>query len=390
LRFRGLKFSAWIYSFRAPRSYTGEDTVEFHIPGNPLLARMLLDELISRGARQADPGEFTARAYFNGRIDLSQAEGVAAAIAAGSESELRAARQLLAGELARRVKPAMDSLADTLALVEVGIDFSEEEVEFLSAQQIQSRIDAILKLLDDLLRDSARLERLHHTPQFVLVGRPNAGKSTLLNALAGTERAVVSPHAGTTRDALSADVTLPRGMIHLIDVAGISEVQPTDSIDRQMHERAILTLRAADRVVLVQDPAEPGPLNLERLPDLVVCSKADLLTPSACPLPGYREREQELAVSAHTGYNMNEFRRRLDELAFGTSTGNTLALNARHVQAIHDARDALTRAADRIADGPEFLAVDLREALDALGAILGQLTPDDVLGRIFSTFCIGK
>src|SRR4051812_41404643 len=237
LRFSNLEIVGWVYSFRAPHSYTGEDTVEFHIPGNPLLVRLLVDELIRFGARAADPGEFTARAYFNGRLDLSQAEGIAATIAASSDAELRAARQLLAGELARRVKPAMDSLADTLALVEVGIDFSEEDVEFLTANQIGSRLDAIDQLLNDLMRDTARLERLHHTPQFVLMGRPNAGKSTLLNALAGQDRAVVSPHAGTTRDALSAEVALSRGMIRLIDVAGIAEAGSSDDIERQMRER---------------------------------------------------------------------------------------------------------------------------------------------------------
>src|SRR5207248_1484978 len=266
------EFSSWIYVFRAPHSYTGEDTIEFHIPGNPLLARMLLDELIKLGARRADPGEFTARAYFNGRLDLSQAEGVAATIAASSDAELRAARQLLADELARRVKPALDSLADALALIEVGIDFSEEEVEFISGDEIRARLDLIDRTLDDLLRDSARLERLHHTPQFVLVGRPNAGKSTLLNALAGEHRAVVSPHAGTTRDALCADVTLARGIIQMIDVAGIDQpADPVDSIATQMQSRAHATIESADRVILIQDCLDDSTKpSLARAPDLVV------------------------------------------------------------------------------------------------------------------------
>src|SRR5687768_16434231 len=178
LRFSALTVPAWLYVFRAPRSYTGEDLVEFHLLGNPLLARMLLDALVANGARPADPGEFTARAYFNGRIDLTEAEGVAATIAAGGEQELRAARQLLAGELARRLRPATDLIAETLALVEVGIDFSDEDVSFLSAVQVSQRAAHADDMLRELLDGSARFERLTHEPQVVLVGRPNAGKST--------------------------------------------------------------------------------------------------------------------------------------------------------------------------------------------------------------------
>jgi tRNA modification GTPase len=201
-------------------------------------------------------------------------------------------------------------------------------------------------------------------------------------------------------------------MIRLIDVAGISEIEQSNDIERQMHEQALKTLRAADRVVLVQEPGDRTPLNLGRAPDLVVNSKAELLTPSPCtqgegggegssrhcekmhplpnPLPAYREREQEvLRVSVHTGQNMNLLRHRLDELAFGTSTTSTLAINARHTQAIQVARQSLDRARNE-STGPELLASDLRDALDSLGEILGQVTPDDVLGRIFSTFCIGK
>jgi tRNA modification GTPase len=388
LRFSNLDVQSWIYLFRAPHSYTGEDTIEFHLPGNPLLARMLLDALVRLGARRADPGEFTARAYFNGRLDLSQAEGVAATIAASCDAELRAARQLLAGELARRVKPALDSIADALALIEVGIDFSEEDVEFISADQIRARLDNVDGILSELMRDSARLERLHHTPQFVLVGRPNAGKSTLLNALAGEYRAVVSPDAGTTRDALSADVTLARGVIRMIDIAGIEETtRADDSIAAQMQSRARQTIESADRVIVVQDCLDDSTQPpLPRAPDLVVFTKLDLLDAT-------EEQNASVSntlVSAHTGQNIDALRDRLDELAFGASTESTLALNARHVHAIHDTQAALARARERLPDGAELIAAELREALDALGAILGQVTPDDVLGRIFAGFCIGK
>ncbi|HEX5243860.1 MAG TPA: tRNA modification GTPase [Tepidisphaeraceae bacterium] len=395
LRVGELKFPAWVYLFGAPRSYTGEDLVEFHLPGNPLLAQMTLQQLLRAGARLADAGEFTARAYFNGRIDLTEAEGIAATIHASNQQELSAARQLMAGELLRRVEPIIDEVAHTLALVEAGIDFSDEDVSFLSPQQASERIAKADRALEDLLRDSARFERLSHEPTFVLVGRPNAGKSTLLNALAGQERAIVSPVPGTTRDVLSAPITLARGVIHLIDVAGIEHAdeppQKTvhDShrhIHRQMQEHAIRAARTADRLILLRDitQSDADPM-LPRPPDLAVLTKADLADP-ACELRG-----SYLAVSARNGTGINELRAVLDELAFGaTASSAKLALNARHVQSIEEARTALSQAANQTSATPELLAMELREALDALGRIAGRVTPDDVLGRVFSTFCIGK
>jgi tRNA modification GTPase len=386
LQFRGLVLPAWVYRFAAPRSVTGEDVVELHIPGNPLLARMLLDELIHFGARQAEAGEFTARAYFNGRMDLAEAEGVAATIAAQSERELAAARQLLSGELARRLRPLMDSIAQMLALIEVGIDFTEEDVTFLTDGQIHERINQADKSLADLLAQSSRFERLSHEPQIVLVGRPNAGKSTLLNALAGHERAVVSHEAGTTRDAIWAHVRLPRGRVRLIDVAGIEPPGSSNEIARQMQERALSAIEQADAILLVQDSTDPAaPLPLPRSADLRIATKLDLGPPHV---------PADVAISAQTGENLDDLIARLDRLAFGptVATGASLALNARHVQAITESRESLARCREQLVAGAghEILAMDLRETLDCLGAILGSVTPDDVLGKIFAGFCIGK
>ncbi len=397
---RQMVFPAWVYLFRAPRSYTGEDVVELHLPGNPLLARLMLETLLAAGARQAEAGEFTARAYFNGRLDLAEAEGVAALVSASNESERRAARQLLAGELARRLTPIMDQLAETLALLEVEIDFSDEDVTFLPRAEVAQRIDGLRGALRRLVSESSRFERLSHEPRIVLIGRPNAGKSTLLNALAGKERAVVSPVAGTTRDVLSAVVELRSGRVVLLDVAGVEvsaapapagpDAPALAAIEQEMRRKALAAVQEADRVVLVQDdPA--AEIELPVAPDLVVWTKADLRQyPPA-------DDDTAIHISARSGHGMDRLRERLNELAFGEEAGHpssgggeTLALNARHVRAIESAVDALERAGQVLDGGVEVIALDLREALDALGSILGVITPDDLLGRIFSRFCIGK
>lgn len=393
LHVSSLAVQAWIYLFAAPHSYSGEDVVEIHIPGNPLLARMLLQALVERGARHAEPGEFTARAYFNGRMDLAQAEGVAATIAAHSQRELHAARQLRSGELARRLRPILDLLADSLALVEVGLDFSEEDVSFLSHAELLDRVARASHALQQLLVDSARFEALSHEPVIVLVGRPNAGKSTLLNALAGEQRAVVSPHAGTTRDAIWSHARLQRGTVRMIDIAGIDD-GAADEISLKMQQAARRTIESADVVVMVKDVTDPLPAPRIEVPvDLRVLAKVDLprgeKSFSAVP---EEEAQPAIPVSALTGENMDLLRDRLDSIAFGQAVaGTTLALNARHVEAITEACRSIERARAAVGNaGPEVVALELREALDCLGQILGSVTPDDVLGRIFGAFCIGK
>jgi tRNA modification GTPase len=494
LALRGMRIPATLYRFCAPRSYTGEDVIEFHIPGNPLLTQILLEELLKNDARAAEPGEFTARAYFNGRLDLTQAEGVAAAVSAHSERESAAARRLLGGELTRRLEPIIELVAQTLALLEAGIDFSEEDVSFLPPKEAHSRIDRAAGQLRGLLAESVRFERLAHEPTVVLAGRPNAGKSTLLNALAGRQRAVVSPHAGTTRDVIWASVRLPRGNVRMSDIAGIDDTDAVDDIERQMRHQAMRAIESADVLVLVVDGTDARPpIAMPRRVDLVVRTKSDLPGvgegeprgtggrenstpfpfpspgtpgegqgggafveygsdsiaalqatppppqpspgvpgegeragraigplplpvlreragvrvisnthgnglpnhPHPNPLPGYRERGPEKqVVSAHAGHELDSLRLAIDRLAFGgdSDSSSTLALNSRHVAAVERALDALSRARSSLNNLPadELIALELRETLDALGSIAGQVTPDDVLARIFSTFCIGK
>jgi len=395
-------FAAWVWWFSSPQSYTGQDVMELHLPGNPLLARMVLDHLVALGARPAEAGEFTARAYFNGKLDLTQAEGIAASIAANSAAELAAARQLAAGELSRRLRPIMDAVAQTLSLVELGIDFSEEDIQLLSPRQIEQRLETAEAQLAELVQQSSRFEKLTHEPTVVLAGRANAGKSTLSNVLSGRNRSIVSDVPGTTRDALSTEVALARGIVRLIDVAGLEQslAHEPAGIAQQMHQQAWRQMQEADVLVLVREVGDRRPpAQLPREADLLVHSKADLQGTTFVPSPGTPGEGQgggggggrTLAISALTGLNMEKLREELDRLAFGTeSVGASLALGARHLRGVEEAQAALRRAHQHVDDSPELLAADLREAVDALGEILGQVTPEDILHRIFSTFCIGK
>lgn len=384
LHFDGIVCPAWVYTFVAPHSYTADDLVELHVPGNPVLARMLVDTLIAFGTRPAEAGEFTARAFLNGRLDLAAAEGVALTIAATHEGELRAARQLMAGELSRRLAGPLASLTDALTLIESNIDFAEEDIAFIDGAEVRRRLGEVAAALDDLSAGAVPTERLAGEPSFVLVGLPNAGKSTLLNALAGHERAVVSPVAGTTRDALSAEVALPRGLVRVIDVAGL-EAAGGDDISRQMQDRARRAAEEADFVVEVRDGTNDSRAWIPRPPDLTVVTKSDLM------LDGPKQSEPKIVrVSALTADGLIDLRGSMDALAFVSDRGDTLALTARHVDAVSRCRAALARAAALPESATEVVAEEVRQAVDALGEILGRVTPDDVLGRVFASFCVGK
>ena len=381
--FAGLSVLAWIYVFAAPRSYTGDDLVEFHVPGSPLLAGLLIEAIVAAGARPAAPGEFTARAFLNGRLDLAAAEGVALVIAATHDGELRAARQLLAGELSRRLSGPLDLLTEALALVESNLDFAEDDISFIDTAELRRRVSDASADLAAIHREAADVNRASGERSFVLVGLPNAGKSTLLNVLAGVERAIVSPVRGTTRDALSADVVLPRGIICVTDVAGLE--RGDDEIGRKMQAQAQRAIELADFVVEVRDGTSATRAWLPRAADLVVVTKSDLSQvarqePAAAPI---------IQCSAATGDGMTTVQSAMDGLAFGSHAGGaTLALTARHLAALDDARNALATIVDD-ARG-EIVAESLRRAVEALGSVIGRVSPDDVLGRVFATFCVGK
>jgi tRNA modification GTPase len=396
LRIGAMRIPAWVYVFGRPRSPTGDDIVELHLPGSPMIASRTFESLLAAGARSAEPGEFTARAFFNGKLDLAQAEGVAAMIAAQSDDQLAAARALAAGELSRRLRPIVEGITTTLSLVEAGIDFVDEDITFLKSADLIARIDAADAALRDLVCESRRLEVAGVGPTIALAGRPNAGKSSLLNALAAEDRAVVADVPGTTRDALEAGVQLAHGRIILIDPAGLEFDSADESgapselkaIAWSAQRRARDEIAQADFVLFVRDATDDrSPIDLARSADLTVLTKADLC---ASIRVGDRAADREVIVSAKTGYGLADLRRRLDELIFGGRADGKLALATRHFHAVAEARSSLAAARSQAPAGLELAALGLRATIDSLGSITGTVTPDDVLGRVFATFCIGK
>lgn len=390
IQFGGIECPAWAYTFVGPHSYTGDNLVELHLPGNPLFGMWLVEHLIAAGARSAEAGEFTARAFLSGRMDLAEAEGVAMTIAATHAGELRAARQLVAGELSQRLAPSLEWLTEALSLIESNLDFSEDDTAFIDAGEVRRRVHRAASVLDDLMRNVAQFERLAGEPTFVLVGLPNAGKSTLLNALSGGERAVVSPVAGTTRDALSAEVPLRRGLVRVIDVAGLERAGGNE-IHQQMQTHARRTVEEADYVIEVRERSSTTQAWFAREADLVVWTKIDLRVGQVHKAENIAATPSPCEISAVTNVGVHDLRARMDDLAFGSSAeGGTLALTARHRAAVAVARNALHGIAAISDLAPEMIAEQLRRAVEALGQVLGRVTPDDVLGRVFATFCVGK
>ena len=387
--------------FGGPRSYTGEDVVELQLPGNAALLDRVLHRAVSAGARLAEPGEFTFRAFLNGKMDLTQAEGVAATIAATSDGQLRAAGLLRDGELGAFSQRLVDSLATQLALVEAGIDFTDQEdVVPIGPGELDRQLSLIESELSRLLERSRSWGALEALPRVVLVGPPSAGKSSLFNALLGRQRAVIDELPGTTRDVLEEPLELAcadgrRIEVMLVDIAGLDRAEA--AFDRQVQTAARAAVERADLVVRVSDGMSENLHDDLNVPCITALSKADL----ELPRRGVAATGFDVTVSAVTGEGLDQLRSAIASAVGdrGVSVrGEMLALQPRHesslraaLEAIADARAQLEPQRDghQIA-GVELVAGQLRAALDELAALGGQMTPDDVIGRVFATFCVGK
>ncbi|MGY1410845.1 MULTISPECIES: tRNA uridine-5-carboxymethylaminomethyl(34) synthesis GTPase MnmE [unclassified Luteimonas] len=378
-------------AFVAPASFTGEDVVELQAHGSAPVLRQLLARCCALGARMARPGEFSERAYLNGRLDLAQAEAVADLIAAGDERAARAARRALEGEFSMRVDALAERLMALRVHVEAAIDFADEPIETLGGNALNKGLAEARAQLDTLLVAAERGRKLRDGLHAVIVGPPNAGKSSLLNALSGSERAIVTEIAGTTRDLLHETLRIDGFELNLVDTAGLRE--DGDAIEREGMRRARAELRRADLALVVLDARDPDAglravaADIIGVPQrLVVYNKSDLADPAAS-LP-----EGAIAVSARTGAGLDLLHAGLRQAAEGNAPAEgAFTARARHVDALRRAGQALGDATAVLAhDHLDLAAEALRLAQDALGEITGRTLPDALLGRIFSTFCIGK
>lgn len=380
--------------FAAPHSFTGEDVLELHGHGGPVVMHELLNRCLELGARLANPGEFSLRAFLNGKIDLAQAEGIADLIEAASQQAARAAMRSLSGEFSRAVRALSEGLIELRCLIEATLDFPEEEIDPLQDTDIVPRLARLRDALAELRRRAREGRVLRAGLTIVLAGLPNVGKSSLLNRLAGEERAIVTAVAGTTRDALRETILLEGIPLHVIDTAGLRETE--DPVERIGIERTWREIEKADVILQLIDarsgltPADQAitarlPAGIERI---VVENKGDL-----AGRPASRRVEKgvrHLVLSAKTGEGIDLLHDELLRVAGWRSHGeDALLARARHLEALTEAEAHLASAAECLPQ-LELAAEELRMAQQALGRIVGEFTPDDLLGAIFSRFCIGK
>ena len=384
--------------FPAPHSYTGEHVLELHAHGGPLLSEALIERAVELGARRALPGEFTQRAFLNDKLDLAQAEAIADLIDAGSREALRAAMRSLQGEFSAMVRGLTEAIIDLRAYVEAAIDFPEEEIDFLADRELTERLDALRQHFAGVLESARHGRLLREGMTVVIAGRPNAGKSSLLNRLAGYEAAIVTSVPGTTRDVLREHIAIDGMPLHVLDTAGLREAG--DIVEQEGVRRAHAEMQRADRVLFVvdavEDPgaeafhAERGRLPVE-VPVTLVFNKCDLAV--GPPLADTLSGPQQLSVSALTGQGLSELRAHLKEcMGYRGAESGAVSARRRHLEALARARRHLEDAARQLAErrAGELMAEDLRAAQQALNEITGEFTSEDLLARIFAGFCIGK
>jgi len=380
--------------FRAPNSYSGEDVVEISTHGNPLIAQKIISLFIDSGkVRLAEPGEFTKRAFLNNRIDLSQAEAVADIIHARSEAALKGARNQLDGVLSKKVSTLRESLINTTSLVELELDFAEEDIEFVNTEELLKKTDEIIIEIDSMLETYNVGRIIRDGINVALVGKPNVGKSSILNYLLKESRSIVSEIPGTTRDIIREEISIDGILFRLYDTAGLRNSD--NPVEEEGIKRSREVLRNADVVVFIEDVQQGS--SYELLGELLEIVSGDKIIKvlNKIDLGDLKQIDADIRVSAKTGEGMKELTKTLVSKALGSNyyTEKTAIIsNIRHYNCLKSARESLLNARQSIiskASG-EFISVDLKNAALSLGEIIGEVTSDDILNNIFMKFCIGK
>lgn len=394
--------------FKAPRSYTGEDVVEISCHGSQIIQQQMLELLVRKGARLAQPGEFTLRAFLNGKIDLSQAEAIADLISSSSEAARKVALQQMRGGFSSKLKELREQLLSFIALIELELDFSEEDVEFADRKQLVGLINEILSVIEKMINSFQLGNVIKQGIPVTIAGKPNVGKSTLLNRLLNEERAIVSEIAGTTRDTIEDTINLGGISFRFIDTAGIRHT--IDSIESIGVERAYAKISQAKIILLLVDSQSPideiiesikeidSTLNADQIP-LILINKDDKADKTAinqtiAALHAKYPNHHILPISAKAGHNIELLTSTLINLGLQgqPETDEVIVTNVRHYESLVRARENLNEAIDGLKGNlsSDLLAIDIRQAIHYLGEITGEITTDDILGHIFSKFCIGK
>jgi tRNA modification GTPase TrmE len=379
-----------LLAFKAPASYTGEDVVELQAHGAPMVLSQLLKACVAAGARLAEPGEFTRRAYLNHKLDLAQAEAVADLIAASTETAARAAVRSLSGEFSKRIHTLQAELTNLRLFTEATLDFPEEDIEFLIAEKVLQKSEAVQASIEAVLAQASRGQLLNEGLTVVIAGAPNVGKSSLLNALSGEDLAIVTPIAGTTRDSIKAKIDIDGVAITLTDTAGLRETE--DQVEQIGIARAKTALQSADLILLLcddRDPQHPEHDFPAQTPQLTVRNKADLSGQAVGKVS-----QTSVRISAAQGSGIDALKALISErLGLAGDHSESFIARARHVAALDNAQMELAAAIALWSEPQpalELFAEHLRLAQVSLSDILGEFTADDLLGEIFSRFCIGK
>ena len=380
--------------FPAPKSFTGEDVLELQGHGGPVVLDLLLGRCLQLGARTARPGELTERAFLNGKLDLAQAEAVADLIESSTALGARLAAQSLQGVFSRRIADLIEGLIHARAYLEATLDFPDEEIGPLAETRLAGDLDGLIASTEEILALAHQGERIRSGLRVVIAGPPNAGKSSLLNALAQADAAIVTPIPGTTRDVLKLDIQIDGLPVRLVDTAGIRDTM--EPVEQEGVRRARNEIVQADLILWVYDGVlglgsedQVGLLATVAAPVLLVRNKVDI----AGPLGPESSMHPELPISALTGFGLSELRAHLRKSAGAGPPGDCAFMaRRRHLEALERGLAALHKASAALSHqgAPELVALDLQDAQRAFGEITGVFTPDDLLGRIFSTFCIGK